>query len=271
MTTSVIISTYNNPKWLERVVWGYQCQSCLDFEMVIADDGSREDTAALVRHLAANSPFPIRHVWHADEGFRKCAILNKAISSAEGDYLLISDGDCIPRKDFVQVHMDLRKKGHFISGGYCKLPMETSLAITREDIEEQRPFDPAWLRNNGCPQVPLKLRARGGMAKLLNKLTTTLPSWNGHNSSAWKEDILSVNGFNEDMSYGGLDRELGERMVNKGVIPIQARHLAICVHLDHSRGYVKKELVEQNIALRRKTRSNGIAWAANGIVKSVKN
>ncbi len=267
MSTSVIISTYNSPAWLRKVVWGYQAQTRTDFELIVADDGSRDDTRLAVEELSAHSPFPIRHVWQEDKGFRKCEILNKAIAASEGDYLIISDGDCVPRADFVQVHMDLRQEDHFVSGGYCKLPMLTSETITREDIVNQNAFDPAWLRANGCPNVPLKLRARGAFAKLLNYITPTSPTWNGHNASGWKKNILAVNGFNEDMEYGGEDREMGERLINNGIAPIQARHLAICIHLDHARAYIRGEALEKNAEIRELTRRSGIAWAERGIVK----
>ncbi|MFA5258342.1 MAG: glycosyltransferase, partial [Opitutales bacterium] len=161
MPTSVIISTYNNPKWLEKVIWGYQTQTYRDFEMIVADDGSKDDTAALIERMRKESGFKIGHVWQSDDGFRKCSILNKAIAASAGDYLIISDGDCIPRNDFVQVHMHERMPDHFISGGYCKLPTPASEAITKEDIISQNAFNPAWLRANGCPHVPLKLRATG--------------------------------------------------------------------------------------------------------------
>jgi len=267
MALSIIISTYNSPAWMEKVIWGYIAQSERDFELIVADDGSGEETQELLRRIKGECPFPLRHVWQEHKGFGKCAILNKAIVAAAGDYLIISDGDCVPREDFVKVHMDNRAQGRFISGGYCKLPMHTSIAIGRDDIFSQRAFDPRWLRENGARHLPFKLTARGAFARLLNTLTPTTPTWNGHNSSGWKKDIVAVNGFNEDMSYGGLDRELGERLVNHGLIPVQVRHLAICIHLDHARSYKDKAQIGKNIALRRETRKRGIDWAENGIIK----
>lgn len=270
MSLSVIISTYNSPEWLEKVVWGYQTQSFTDFELLVADDGSDAATTECVKRLADESAFPIRHLWQEHKGFGKCAILNKAIAASEGDYLLISDGDCVPKADFLAVHMERRKPGCFLSGGYCKLPMSTSMAITKEDIVTQRAFDPAWLRATGCDKVPLKLRATGKYARFLNTVTPTVRSWNGHNSSGWKSDIVAVNGFNEDMNYGGLDRELGERLLNLGLKPIQIRHLAICIHLDHSRGYKTRETIERNHAIRSETRRSKRTWIRNGILKGEK-
>lgn len=267
MPASVIVSTYNKPEWLEKVLRGYAVQTALPDELLVADDGSGDATQQLVARLAAEMPFPLRFVTQVHNGFGKCAILNKAIAASTGDYLVLSDGDCVPRADFLATHLSLRKPGHFVSGGYCKLPMETSLAIAREDIESQRAFDPAWLREHGCRRVPLKLRARGTSARFLNRLTPTTPSWNGHNASGWKRDIVAVNGFDERMRYGGEDRELGERLVNMGVRPIQARHLAVCIHLDHARGYVHAEDFERNHAIRAETRESRRTWTGDGIVK----
>jgi glycosyltransferase involved in cell wall biosynthesis len=267
MPISVIISTYNSPEWLEKVVWGYHSQTYKDFELLIADDGSDDRTKTLVERLTSESAFPVRHVWHEHNGFGKCTILNKAITECDTDYVVVSDGDCIPRADFLYAHASMRQAGRFISGGYCKLPLATSKSITREDVATQLAFEPDWLREHGMKSVPLKLTATGAFAKVCNVLTPTKPSWNGHNASAWKRDILAVNGFNEEMQYGGEDRELGERLVNLGIRPIQARHFAICVHLDHTRGYKVRELVERNNAIRRETRKTCRTWTENGIVK----
>jgi glycosyltransferase involved in cell wall biosynthesis len=267
MPASVLISTFNNPEWLEKVVLGYRSQNFRDFELLIADDGSDASTGALINKMTAVGDLNIRHIRQEHDGFGKCAILNKAIAASTSDYLVFSDGDCVPRADFLQTHMRLRRPGRFISGGYCKLPMQTSKAITAGDIASQRPFDPNWLFVNGCKRIPLKISAHGVVASVLNFLTPTTPSWNGHNASGWKRDIVAVNGFDERMRYGGEDREMGERLVHSGIRPIQARHLAVCVHLDHSRGYVRQEDFERNHAIRAATHDQKRTWTAYGIVK----
>ena len=95
MKISVIISTYNSPKWLEKVLWGYACQSLKGFEIVIADDGSGDKTKKLINQFRNEAGFLIRHVWHEDKGFRKWNIVNKAIAEATGSYLIFTDGDCV--------------------------------------------------------------------------------------------------------------------------------------------------------------------------------
>jgi glycosyltransferase involved in cell wall biosynthesis len=272
MKISVIISTYNSPEWLEKVLWGYECQTYRNFEVVIADDGSGDSTRQLIERFRLESSLEIIHVWHEDRGFQKSQILNKATVAATTDYLLYSDGDCIPRKDFVEIHVNHAAPGLFLSGGYFMLPMETSKMISREDIFTGRAFDVTWLREHGLPGTykTLKLSSSGFQEKFLNFITTTKPTWNGHNASGWKKDIVSVNGYNEDMQYGGQDRELGERLVNKGIRGKQIRYSAVCIHLDHKRGYKTPESINKNQMIRRATRSERKVWTEQGIVKGAK-
>lgn len=254
---SVIISTYNSFEWLEKTLTGYEAQTFTDFEIVIADDGSNEEIVQKIQGFINASLLKITHVWHEDNGFQKTKILNKALLQCAGEYIVMSDGDCIPRRDFLEVHDQHKKPGYFLSGGYFKLPMETSNAISKKDILEQNCFDINWLKEHGLQTSGFKtskLTSSGFKAKFLNTVTPTTPSWNGHNSSGWKKDILAINGFDERMQYGGEDRELGERLVNAGIKPIQIRYSAICVHLDHSRGYVNQEALQVNKNIRQETK-----------------
>lgn len=82
---SVIISTYNNPKWLSKVLWGYSIQSHKKMELIIADDGSKDETLNLINTFKKHYPYRIIHLWHEDLGYRRQTILNKAIVEANGD------------------------------------------------------------------------------------------------------------------------------------------------------------------------------------------
>lgn len=266
---SIIISTYNSEAWLKKVLWGYNCQLFKSFEVIIADDGSGPNTKALIEQMKEEVFYDIVHVWQEDEGFQKSRILNKAVLACSANYIIMSDGDCIPREDFVEVHYINKEKGYFISGGYYMLPMNISNLITKEDIERQNCFSINWLKEKGIPKTfkNNKLTATGVVSKLLNSITPTNASWNGHNSSGWKEDIIAVNGFDERMQYGGQDRELGERLFNAGINSKQLRYSAVCVHLDHKRGYKTPESIAKNQTIRKETRQQKLAWTAYGITK----
>lgn len=268
---SVIISTYNNPQWLEKVLWSYEFQTFKNFEVVIADDGSDEKTKKLIEDIKKLVSYSIKHIWHEDNGFQKTIILNKATIASKSDYLLYTDGDCIARQDFLQTHIDNREKGYFLSGGYFKLPMSISKLITKDEIQNQNCFNINWLKKWGLKKSfkNNKITAKGFKAYLLNKLTPTTATWNGHNVSGWKEDILKANGYDERMQYGGEDRELGERLCNMEIKGKQIRYSAICLHLDHARGYVKPEMIEKNKNIRDITKKEKRTKTLFGIEKLV--
>ncbi|WP_404368188.1 glycosyltransferase family 2 protein [Marinobacter sp.] len=266
----VVITTYNSPLWLTKVLTGYENQTLRDFRTIIADDGSTDETRAVIDQFRARGILQIDHVWHEDRGFRKCEILNRAIAQTDCDYLIFTDGDCIPQPDFIATHQHLAEPGYFLSGGYIKLTMPVSEQISEEDIASGEIFDPRWLIAHGQRRSHKlwKLSSSALWKRLLNSFTPTAASWNGMNSSTWTKDLIAVNGFNEDMQYGGLDRELGERLWNYGHKSKQIRYSTVCLHLDHPRGYSKPEIWAKNRAIRKAVKDNRRWWADNGIVKS---
>ncbi|QBM18135.1 hypothetical protein MARI_22640 [Marinobacter sp. JH2] len=263
----VVITTYNSPLWLSKVLTGYECQTFTKFRVIIADDGSTDETRALINSFKERGILAIDHVWHEDDGFRKCQILNKAIRETSCDYLIFTDGDCIPEPDFVKTHHDLARPGLFLSGGYIKLTMPVSEAIADDDIRSGVIFKRDWLVTHGQPKNHKlwKLSPSTGFRNFMNRITPAAASWNGMNSSTWTQDLIAVNGFNEDMQYGGLDRELGERLWNYGHKSQQIRYSTVCLHLDHARGYSKPEIWAKNRAIRKAVKDNKTFWAENGI------
>ena len=99
---SIIISTYNSPDWLANVLYGYNTQTYRNFEVIIADDGSDERTKNCINKIRNEVFYPINHVWHEDNGFQKTIILNKSILATTSEYIIMTDGDCIPREDFIE-------------------------------------------------------------------------------------------------------------------------------------------------------------------------
>lgn len=267
MRISVVLSTYNQPAWLEKALWGYACQTRRDFELVVADDGSGPATAVVLERAVRELGLDIVHVWHPDEGFRKCEILNRAILAASGDYLIFSDGDCIPRADFVAVHARLAAPERFLSGGYLKLPAALSERIGYDDVRSGRFADLAWLRSQGWRpgRRATRLLESERTAAVLDRLTPTRATWNGHNASTWRDALLAVNGFDAEMKYGGEDRALGERLVHLGYRGVQIRHRAPVLHLDHGRPYVDADALRRNREIRDRIERNREVRARQGI------
>jgi glycosyltransferase involved in cell wall biosynthesis len=265
---SVIISTLNSPDWLEKVLCGFGNQDYKDFQIVVADDGSTGATRELIEKIKQSSGMNIEHVWHEDKGCQKSMILNKAIMRATGDYLIFTEGDCIPRRDFVTTHKDKARIGKFLSGGHTKLPMCCSKNISNEAINSGKAFDLFWLVEHGYPDMAKKLRliVKGPWGSFFDFIFPTQNKWNGHNSSGWKSDLLSVNGFDERMQYVGEDCEMGDRLKNAGVKVRRVRYTAVCIHLFPILG--NAEPSTSNLSIKQETKRDKKRYTKFGIVNS---
>ena len=267
VSASVIMTTFRSPDYLRQVLKGFANQTCRDFEIVVGEDGRTDETRGVIDEFATRTDFQVRYVSQTHQGFGKTRILNRAIDAAQGDYLIFTDGDCVPRRDFVAEHLRLAAPGRFLSGGCYRLKRALTDRILAGDVAYEDFTDPVWLKQNG-DDVPAKwlwIQNRPGLAKVLDLATTTRPTFNGHNASAWKADVVAANGFNHEMRYGGLDRELGERLENAGVLGMQIRHRAVCYHLDHDRGYVNDKDWQRNRDIRQRVRKLGITRAPQGL------
>lgn len=257
MKLTVIVSTYNQPRWLEKVLWAYTVQTRTDFELIIADDGSGPETAAVIDRFRNETSLRPVHVWHPDDGFRKTEILNRALLTSTGDYIIFADGDCIPRDDFVESHARLAEPQRFLSGGAVALTMAVSEQITRDDIVSGRFATLGWLRARGVGR-PLDFK-RFMKLRWLNTLADTLSlkaRFTGKNVSTWKSGLVAVNGFDHEMRYGYEDWAVGQRLINIGYRVKQVRNRAVAFHLDHPRPYRNREEMARNLAVFERIRRN---------------
>lgn len=269
MRVGVVVTTYNWPRALELVLTGYARQDEPPAEVLVADDGSRPDTAEVVDRVAERTGLPLVHVWHSDRGFRKTEVLNRAIRAATSDYLIFTDGDCVPRRDFVATHRRLARPGAFLSGGYVRLSKETTEALTPADVERGDAFDPRWLAAHGTPTGRHRIRLLTGrlLPRLFDAVTPTRPTWNGMGSSTWTEELEKVNGFDLDFVYGGLDRELGQRLENAGLTGVQVRHRAVVLHLWHERPYKDVATIRKQRARRAEVKASSEVRTSRGIAE----
>ena len=167
-----------------KVLWGFASQSHEDFELIIADDGSKQETAALITRLQEETGLDITHLWQRDDGFRKCRVLNKAILQAAHDYLVFTDGDCIPHPDFLKTHAALATPGRFISGSYFRLSLPASEAIRRSHVESGECFQTSWLRAQGMPRSKKMRRVEASplVDRIMSPLTMRSCTFKGGNS-----------------------------------------------------------------------------------------
>jgi glycosyltransferase involved in cell wall biosynthesis len=235
MHIAVIVTTYNRPDALGAVLEGLLAQTDRDFEVLVADDGSKPDTAQVVQQYQARAKFPIHHVWQEDDGFRAAAIRNRALAAAKADYIIFTDGDCIPPVDFVAQQRRLSEPGCFLSGNRLLLSQSFSRQVLTENIPVHLWGFSDWLR----------ARRHGDISRLLPLLR--LPDsafrkvsprrWQGAktcNLSAFRTDLLRVNGLDESYTgWGQEDSDLVVRLIRAGLINKSARFSAPVLHLWH--------------------------------------
>lgn len=272
MRTELILTTYNNPRSLALCLLSVARQRAVPGSVCVADDGSGPETRAVIEAFAAAHPgLGLRHVWHPDAGFRKCAILNEAIRGSGAEFLIFLDGDVMIRPDFTARHLELARRGRFSSGSLIRLDAAATASVTSRMVEDGTVFTRGWLRaNRAIPGLSTWLKTAPLPKPILNLLELTSPVRRvlcGANWSAFRADILKVNGFDETIAHGGLDKELGERMTNAGIPGRHLRFTAPLVHLDHPRGYADAAKKAAQKAYIRKVRRDRITWTPNGIVK----
>jgi len=265
---SVIVTTYNNPHALDLVLAGLARQSVGDYELIVADDGSGPVTSSLISQHAARVAVPVRHLWHPDEGFRKCAISNRAILAAAGDYLVFFDGDCVPSRHCLAVHLAAARRDSYLAGGAVPLTRELGDRLTAEEVGRGR-LDrlTPW-----SPQVGKRRRLLVSRIPVLrdwmNRRVPREPSWRGGNSSAFAEHLHRVGGFDERFTYGFEDADLGHRLQASGIHGRSVRYTAPVFHLDHARPYVRTDQLAANRALYQENRARGLSRTLHGLQPS---
>jgi len=236
---SVIVTTYNNPRALALVFAGLARQTIREFELIIADDGSGPETNAVIAALARDSPFPVRHVWHPDEEFRKCAILNKGVLAATGSYLIFFDGDCIAPAHAIASHVRAAGYRRYLTGGKVQLSQHLTEQLTVEAVRRGDCERIGWWWREVGKRRRLIISRLPGIRTLLDRNVKRPPAWRGENSSTFAEHVHAVGGFDERFTYGLEDADFGHRLQAAGIMPRSLRYRAPVFHLEHPRPYVK--------------------------------
>ncbi len=255
MTIALLISTYNSPEYLRLSLDSVLRQSVMPDEVLVADDGSAEPTAQVVREFSAVAGIPVKHVWHEDKGFRLAAIRNKGIAAAVSDYIIQIDGDIILHPDFVKDHKRFARKGSFVTGSRTLLSKELSGKLLAMHAGNLLPHFPGSHRFPWLTPLFAGLRSSDGTYV------------RGCHMAFWREDLLRVNGYNEDITgWGREDSELSWRLMNAGLRKRFLKFGAVEYHLYHPEA--SRACDEANIAIMQRARDGHMVRVPNGIVKS---
>lgn len=229
MTISIIVTTYNRPDALRRVLDGLVVQRHPPDEVIVADDGSGPETAEAVSDFRGVSSVRVRHVRQEDRGFRVARIRNRAVRAAEGEYLIFLDGDCIPDPWFVADHVRLSRPGAFFQG--------TRVLVARERADRFSARDIARTFDRGRLFLSRSIGNRHHLIRIPGfpvRRTRKLSGIRGCNFAVFRSDLAAVNGFNEAFEgWGREDSELAVRLYRFGLWRRTHPFRAVCYHLWH--------------------------------------
>ncbi|NDD90544.1 glycosyltransferase [bacterium] len=237
---SLFVTTYEMPQHLRLVLAGLERQSTTEFELILCDDGSSEETGKIISEFKSTAPFPVLHVWQEHHGFRKCKILNEGLRQSCGETLIFLDGDCVPHRDYVRDHLEQQESGFYLAGRRVELGKKISSTLKPQQIRNgffdfPRPSliwsaltgDSEFIQRSVRVTNPL-LREKLGMGRVADL--------KGCNYSVARKDLLAINGFDEDYEgYGREDTDVEIRLQNLGLKIKSLKGLALQFHVWHPR------------------------------------
>lgn len=260
-TVTLLVSTYNRPEALEPVLLSVLRQTFLPTEVVIADDGSKDETRQLIKRIQAISQVPIVHVWHPDDGFRLSVIRNKAIAAAKGDYIIQIDGDVLLDRHFIADHLDVAERGWFVCGSRVYLDSQLTEKVLRNGWRAYY----KWTVGLNCILNGLRNKLlRRYLAKRYGQANLT--RLRGCNMAFWKTDLVAINGYNEDIiNWGGEDAEIAYRLRFKGIQKKALKMGGVIFHLHHK--FEPRNSNDEHDQIIAEIKAQQSSWCDNGLDK----
>lgn len=212
---AVLVSSFERPGHLRRVLASIAAQRGIGgaLEVVVTDDGSRDETPRIVRQFASTVGFPVRFTTHPHNGFQLARCRNEGVMASTAPYLLFLDGDCLIPPDHLRAHLDQRRDGYVMAG----YPIHLNEAISQK-ISEAEVRDASYLqRVSFRKQLAMWWRhVRATGYSLLGH--PTRPKLLGGNMGIARADYEQINGYDENFhGWGCEDDDLRMRLRSAGV------------------------------------------------------
>jgi len=161
---SVIMPAYNAEKYIAASIASVMQQTYPCWELLVVDDGSTDETAAIVQHLRQQDP-RIRYFYQ--ENARQGMAKNLAVRHSKGDYIAFLDADDLWLKDKLTISVQ-----EIIAGGYsliftdCYIFEETVPASfsglrtmhVESTVYQGRPALLSFLHYNKIPNLTVVVR-----------------------------------------------------------------------------------------------------------------
>jgi len=224
---AVILTTYQRPEHLKRSLFSLSLQRGVAgrFEVVVADDGSRDSTASVVRDFALTASFPVRWITHEHRGFRVALCRNDGARASTAPYLLFSDGDCIFPADHLRKHLLARRRGVVRAGDCLRLAEEATQRLDTTAIAAGQYH--RWATQADRRRLLQKRLKERCYQLMRHRFKPKLTGWN---IGIFRRDFEAVNGFDESfVGWGCEDDDLAIRLRRAGRRIISA--------LAHTHGY----------------------------------
>lgn len=261
MQIALIITTYNNTDTLRLTLRTALNQVMPPAEIIIADDGSTVETAALVKEIREQTDIPLYHCWQEDKGFRPARCRNMAMARSMADYCILVDGDIMLDKHFVEDHVYYATPGYFVQGSRVILSQRTTEKIIASGDIRVSFFGNSIGNRKNC------IRSRF-LSKIFSLRNSRLGGIKTCNFAFWKKDAVRVNGFNEDfVGWGHEDTEFAARLLNIGIRRQNVKFNALAYHLYHPSQ--SRDFLSMNNDLLSDTLKMKKDWCENGLDKHV--
>ena len=267
-STTLIITTYNQKERLALVLDSVRNLSPLPKEVLIADDGSKPDTREVIQSYAQDFPCALRHIWHEDKGFRLAQIRNEAIAKAQGEYIIIIDGDMILDSRFVAEHLRFARRGVFLQGSRVIL-RECETAQILESKNYALAFESRSFKATHCDFLARLIYAFSKTTAEIFKRKELIKGIRGCNMSFFKADCEAINGFNEEfIGWGREDSEFVARFLFNGGELRRVKFNALAYHLYHAEN--PRAMLESNHNIYIYICQTRATWAKMGLQKGKK-
>ncbi len=258
---SIIISYYKALDNLRLILKSLNTQSSRDFEVIVSEDDTNQETIDFLENDRSKYHFPIQHNYQSEDlGFRKNMMLNRAIMSAKSELLVFIDGDCIPHKHFAKEYIKLKNADHMLVGRRVMLGKKISQKVKKDmslshlKITSLLVSDSKKIKDGiYSPHITLTNKTRGLV---------------GCNWGIKKSHLIAVNGYDEDYITAGVgeDNDIEWRLEKYGIQKKSMKNKAIVYHLHHEATYTE-DVIFANMKIWKTKQKEGHIKCLNGIQK----
>jgi glycosyltransferase involved in cell wall biosynthesis len=268
-STSLIISVYKNTELLKAVLDSLKKQSLNDFEIIIAEDGESVEMKNFIETYKFSQNY--KHITQPDVGWRKNAIMNKAIGIASSDWLIFIDGDCVLHNRFIEMHLRFAQTNYILAGKRVKLDQKTSFELLSKKTKI-KDMQVQIIKNLFLPVRKLKFNEEGIFISPENFLrfipfNRKQNKLKGCNMSFSRQAINAINGFDEDYTLPaiGEDIDLTWRFVEAGYTLFSVRNMAVQYHLYHNENWQNQDI---NAGIMKQKMARNEYICNNGLIKN---